>query len=81
VSAPDLFVIAPTGCTSEQADAATRHILRRYEQGDLNATAARQVLEALGLVDGETAARYDSVGRRVNPRKQAAREARREGGI
>jgi hypothetical protein len=73
MSAPDLFVIAPTGCNSEQADAATRHVLRRYEQGDLNATAARQVLEALGLVDGETAARYDPMGRRVTPRKRRRR--------
>jgi hypothetical protein len=50
-----------TATTTEQV-AAVRAVLLRYEQGHLDATQARIVLQALGLVPVPDGGRYDSSG-------------------
>lgn len=68
MSGKELPTVDLIGVTAEQCDAATRHVLRRFEVGALDADAARETLEMLGLIETHSAGRYDPVGRRLNPR-------------
>jgi hypothetical protein len=65
---PDLHLIDPASNSPDERQAATRHVLLRRDRGEFDDPATRELLEMLGLVEGETAARYDSTGRRLNPK-------------
>jgi hypothetical protein len=68
VNLPDLSRVERADNTDAERAAVARHVLLRRDRGELDDPATRELLEMLGLVEGETAARYDSTGRRLNPK-------------
>lgn len=70
ISDRELAPLGPAAASPDEQEAATRHVMWRVDQGLLDADGALEVLEALGLVEGESGGRYDPVGRRIRPRSR-----------